>query len=375
MGSLYNFSRFDGLRPEDISKFAQQRFFDLIKDPVRLGERILPFVQREDWREEVGQLSFRPVASAIIAPDSPLPRGPLGTERSVSYDILKGGRKYALNESEVRKLRETFFPGARVTPDQIFRSRPYSLANALVTGYLDRAEAMRWEVLSTGTYALPSAGADHVVDYGFDMSHKVTISVGADQWNTPASADGLSDIEAWDAILFQDTGAHASMVVMSTKQLSNLLAQDLTREKLAIAGYGGIGGMVVAQATQQAITFFPDQLNAYLARRGIGPVVTYDRMYNAYDEHGATQPAPTRFLDADTVVMIAPTPIDGGGLIPGGTSVGYQADGPVVENNFAPGLHVWMAEQDEPFEIYIKSVFWTLPIITDPRCVLNAIVQ
>lgn len=374
-GSLYNFAKYDGLRPEDISRFSTRRFFDLIQNPTRLGERILPFVQTEDWAQAVGQLSFRPVASAVIAPDSVLPRGPLGTYRAVTFDILKVGRKYALNESEIRKLRDIFFASQRPTPDQIFRSRPYNLANALVVGYLDLAEAMRWEVLQTGSYQIRGGSTGGIVNYGLDNSHKVTISTSADQWNTAATADGLDDIQAWDDILFTDTGVHASMIVMSTKQLNNLLAQETTKERLAISGLAGLGGQLAATATQKALTFFADQLNAYLARRSIGPVVTYDRMYNLMDEAGNTQPTSTRFLADDRVVMIAPTPIDGGGLIPGGTSVGYQADGPVVENNFRPGLHVWMTEKDEPYEVEMKSAAWTLPILTDPRTVLNAKVQ
>lgn len=373
MAGGYNFTRFDGLRPEDVAKFAQERFRDLIQNPTRIGERILPFVQRDDWTASVGRLSFRPVASTIIGPDSPLPRGPLGTDSERTYSALKGGRKYDLKESELRKLRQVFHPGARPTPAEIFNSRPYQLTNALVTGYLDLAEQMRWEALSTGYYTIPGTGGQ--VDYGLDANHRVTISTANDQWDKPSTADGLDDILAWSDQLEDSTGGKATQIFMSTKQLENLLAQESTRERLAVAGYGGIGGQVTAQTTQVKMEFFPDHLNAYLARRGIGPIITYDRRYNLHSELTNTQPVATRYLHEDRVVMISATPVDGSIGFDGGTAVGYQLEAPVVENDFNPGLFVWMAEQDEPFEVAIKSVFWTLPIIGDPRTVLNAKVQ
>lgn len=367
---LYNLSHFDGLRPEDISKFATKRFMDLVQNPTRLGERLLPFVQRDDWTEEVGRVSFRPVASAVIAPDSVLPSGPLGTESTQRYSILKGGMKYTLNESELRKLRDIFLPGRRVTPAEIFRARPYQLANALVTGYLDLAEAQRWEVLSKGTYTIPNTSV--AVDYGVAGGNKFALT-NTDTWDAAATADGLDDIQTWADAMKTDIGAYPRLIVMSTKQLNNLLAQAATRTRLAIAGYAGIGGTVTGSATQAKIEFFRDQLNAYLARREIGPVVTYDRMYNKFDFTGAAQPAATRFLHENRVVVIGPAAVDGGFGFDNG--FGYQVDGPVVENNFAPGLYTWMAEQDEPFEVAMKSVFWTLPILTDPRTLMCGTVQ
>lgn len=369
MGSLYDLTQFDGLRPEDISMFARQRFMDLIQNPTRLGERILPFVQVDDWRVESGKVSFRNVASAIIGPDSPLPRGPLGTLSEKAYDILKGGRKYALNESELRKLREVFFSNGRPSPQQIFRSRPYQLANALVLGYLDRAEQMRWEALTTGQYVIPGSGGV-AVDWALDPTHQISLT-GNDSWDDATNADGLADLEAFDDLIYEATGAHSAYTVMSKKQLNNLLAQTKTRQKLAANGAYGIGGQVAPAANQAIMDFFQDQLNAYLARRMIGPVVTYDRMYNEFDDVAATQPVTTRFLHEDYFVMVGETPVDGVELPGYGTATGYTADGPVVENDFAPGLYTWFAMQDEPYEVFVKSVFWTLPIIKDARTIVS----
>lgn len=359
--SLYNFARFDGLRPEDIAKFATKRFEDLTRDPVRLGERVLPWEKRDEWTEEVGKLTFRPVASAVIAPDSVLPLGPLGTDSSATYDILKAGRKYRLIESEIKKLRQVFHAGQRVSAETIIRSRPYQLANALVVGYLDLAEAMRWEVLTTGQYVIPRSG-NVAVDYGLPASHKVTLTT-TDRWSQSASADGLQDLLDWDDALLNATGSHSAYTFMSTTAVQQLLAQDKVRQKLAIAGYAGIGGMVAQAGTQQAMEFFMDQLNAYLARYQVGPVIVYDRKYNLYDEIGNTQPTLTRYLPVDRFAMVGQPGIE---TNPGfGNGFGYQIDGPVVQNNFNPGLYVWLTEQDEPYEVQIKSEGWTLPILMD----------
>jgi len=367
----YNFAQFDGLRPEDISAFAQFRFRDEIENPTRLGERILPFVTQEDWRVSTGRMKFRPVASGIIAPDSPLPTGPLGTFDERDYGLLKGGMKYRLIESEIRKLIEIFRNGRRATAEEIMRSRPYQLANALVTGYLDRAEAMRWEVLTTGEYVIPNSGGTVKIDYGFEASQKIALTLG-DRWDQASTADGLDDLLAWDDLIYQNIGVHSSFTVISRRALTNLLAQDKTKTRLANAGYAGIGGQVAPSTNQLGIPFFIDSVNAYLNRYGVGQLVLYDRMYNSSDHYGDTgQPTLTRFMAENAFVMVAPTAIDGGLGFDGGTATGLQADGPVVENGMTPGLYVWLTEQDEPYEVQVKSVFWTVPVIHDPRTIVS----
>mgnify|MGYP001167357418 FL=1 len=367
----YNFAQFDGLRPEDIAAFARFRFRDEIENPTRLGERILPFVQQDDWRVSTGRLKFRPVASAIIAPDSPLPTGPLGTFDERDYGLLKGGQKYRLIESEIRKLIEIFHNGRRATGEEIIRSRPYELANALVTGYLDRAEAMRWEVLTTGEYVIPNSGGTVKIDYGFEPTQKIALTL-TDKWDQAATADGLADLLEWDDLIYQNIGVHSQFTVISRTALTNLLAQEATKTRLANAGYAGIGGMVAPNANQLGIPFFIDSVNAYLNRYGVGPLVLYDRMYNSADPYGgAGQPTLTRFMAENAFVMVAPTAIDGGFGFDGGTATGLQADGPVVENGMTPGLYVWLAEQDEPYEVQVKSVFWTVPVIHDPRTIVS----
>lgn len=366
----YNFAQFDGLRPEDIAAFARFRFEDQIRDPVRLGERILPFVQQEDWRVTTGRMKFRPVASAIIGPDSPLPTGPLGTFDERDYGLLKGGQKYRMIESEVRKLIEIFRNG-RSGPEVIARSEPYRLANALVTGYLDRAEAMRWEALTTGEYVIPNSGGSVKVDYGFEGTQKIALTL-TDRWDQAATADGLDDLLAWDDLIYQNIGVHSSFTVISRKALTNLLAQNATKTRLANAGYAGIGGQVTSNTNQLGIPFFIDSVNAYLNRYGVGPLVLYDRMYNSTNHYGGDgQPTLTRFMAEKAFVMVAPTAIDGGMGFDQGTATGLQADGPVLENGMTPGLYVWLTEQDEPYEVQVKSVFWTVPVIHDPRTIVS----
>lgn len=367
----YNFAQFDGLRPEDISAFAQFRFRDEIENPTRLGERILPFVTQEDWRVSTGRLKFRPVASGIIAPDSPLPTGPLGTFEERDYGLLKGGMKYRLIESEIRKLIEIFRNGRRATGQEIIRSRPYQLANALVTGYLDRAEAMRWEVLTTGEYVIPNSGGTVKIDYGFEPTQQIALT-STDSWDEPTTADGLADLLDWDELLYDNIGVHSEFTVMSRQALVNLLDQNATKTKLANAGYAGIGGQVTSNTNQLQMDFFIDSVNRYLARYGVGPIILYDRKYNSADHYGGTgQPTLTRFMAEDAFVMVAPTAIDGGLGFDGGTAVGLQADGPVVENGMTPGLYTWLTEQDEPYEVQVKSVFWTVPVIHDPRTIVS----
>lgn len=369
--SLYDLSQFDGLRREDISGFARFRFADEIQNPRRLGERILPFVQVDDWQVEASRFRFRPVASAIIGPDSPLPRTPLGTFDSRIYGLLKGGRKTELKESEIRKLRQIFGRNGRRTPEQVLNSEPYMFADGLVRGYLDLAEAMRWEALTTGTYVIPNSNGTMEVDFGFEANQQIALTT-TDLWSASATADGLGDILAWNDLVYTALGVNSEYTVISRQALENLLAQEATKTRLANAGYAGIGGVVAPNANQLGIPFFIDSVNGYLARYGVGPLVLYDRTYDESDPYGGDgQRVTRRFLPANAFVMVAPTPVDGGTGFGRGTSVGYQADGPVTENEDEPGIFVWLTERDEPFEIAVKSVFWTLSIISDPRVIVS----
>lgn len=368
--SLYNFSQYDGLRPEDLAGYARRRFRDLIENPVRLGERTLPWAPVDDWKVSAGQVSFRGVASAVIGPDSVLPRGPLGTFAEREYEILKTGLKYSLIESEIRKLRQIFYPNARPNVEQIMRAGPYGFANLLTVGYLDRAEAMRIEALTTGRYVIPNSNGASVVWDSVPANHKVAL-LGTDAWTDYVNADGLEDLLNFNQQLIDDIGVGSEYTVMSKTAFNHLIAQTKTRNKVYAFNGNIAQQMIVGQNGNLAN--FPavemDAINAYLARNDCGPIILYDRQYQEFDFRGSTQPTMRRFLPENAFYMVAGQPIEGSMNpdIPEASATGYTADGPTVENDFRSGLYIWLAEQDEPFEIAIKSVGWVLPVITDGR--------
>lgn len=370
---MYDLSSLDGLRPGELNNFARVRFADLIQNPVRLGERVLPWVTSEDYEIEVGRVNFRPVAASILGMDSPLPRRPLGTLESREYSLLKMGHKYTMIESEIKKLRDAYKLG-RLSPAQWARTRPYAFANALVEGFLDRAEAMRWQALADGVIPLPLGGVN--IDYGIPATHQDTLT-GTDVWTDTDDADGLSDLLAWDGQIYDDTGRHAEVIFMHRADLNHLLAQDSTKQRLQ-ATFGTTGQQInAANGFLEGAVLTVNQLNAWLALHEIGPVVLYDRRYVDMDDVGNSAPTPTYFLPEGKVVMVAPRPVDGGmsAGVPGASAVGYCADGPVVENSFESGVYIWMAEIDEPFEVAVKGAQWALPVVVDPNTIFQAQVR
>lgn len=367
---MFNFEQFDGLRPGELTAFARRRFADLIQNPVRLGERVLPWVKTEDYEVAVGRVNFRGVASAIIAMDSPLPRGPLGTFSAEKYMLLKLGMKHTMIESELKKMRDVLNL-RRLAPQDFARLQPYRLANSLVEGYLDRAEAMRWQALANGVIPLQKGEVE--VDYNIPATHQETLT-GADAWNDADDADGLADLVAWSQQVYDDTGRHVEVWFMHQTEFNALLAQDSTQQKLRLA-YGTTGQQInAAGGNFDNVGMTINMVNSYLGLHGIGPIRLYDRRYNDFSFTGGGQPVPTYFLPEGKVVGVAPQPIDGGTSIdlPGASATGYCADGPVAENNFAPGLHVWFTEQDEPLEVAVKSAGWALPVISDPNTIFQA---
>lgn len=357
--ALYDFSSYSGLEPGQITSFARKRFRDLVENPLRVGERILPWASVEDYEISTGKVNFRGIANAVIGMDSELPRGPLGTWSERQYSILKTGMKYEMIESELLKMKQ-LLDRRRLQPRDFASLPPFRLANALVNAYLDRAEQMRWAALANGTIQLRPGIS---VDYPIPVAHQVTLA-GTDLWTDYANADGLADILAWDDQVYDTTGRHLEVIFMSRTAFNHLISQTATLDKLR-AAFGTTGQQVAGSTT--GIRPTRSSVNAWLAQNEIGPVVLYDRKYQEFDFTGATQPQVTRFLPENKVVGVAPTPIEGGVDVdvPGATATGYAADGPVAENGFNPGLYVWFTEKDEPLEVAVKSAGWTLPVITD----------
>lgn len=369
--SLFNdLTQHEALEKGAITQFAQRRFRDLVENPTRLGEQILPWVSVEDYTVATGRVEFRGIANAIIAMDSPLPRGPLGTLSEREFALLKTGLKYSMIESELKHMRD-LLALRRLAPEDFARLRPYQLANALVTAYADRAEAMRWQALANDSIPLRSGVS---VAYGVPAAHKATLS-GTDRWSEAATADGLADLLDWDGQVYDETGGHVQAWVMSRAEFNYLIEQTATRNKIQ-----GFSGSTADQINAANGTPTPGQritigaVNAYLAAQEVGPIVLYDRKYNEYDTKGGSQPVATRFLPENKVVGVAPRPVDGGISIdvPGSTALGYCADGPVAENDFQPGLHVWFQAQMEPLEVSVLSVGWALPVIVNPNTLFQA---
>lgn len=353
-----------------ISDFARYVFENEVKGRRRLGERILPWVRQEDYEVSTGQVQFRSVAATILGEDSPLPRTPGATFAAQAYALLKLGRKTEVKESELKKLKEAFQLG-RLSPENWATMAPFRFANALTVGFLDRAEWMRWQALSTGEIPLRDGV---VVDYNVPATHQDILTTTA-RWDQSATADGLADLLEYADQVRASTGRKIEVFFMSSQALEYLLAQESTQSKLALA-FGTIGQQVAA-GMSGTTGFLPtnELVNRYLAQYGIiGGIRVYDADFMDDDPVGGSQPVLRRFLAENRIVGVAPTPVDGGmsAGVAGATATGYSALGPTAENNFEPGHYVWLERVMEPYTVAVKGTGWALPVITDPRTLFFA---
>lgn len=374
---LYRLDMLNGLRPEDFADFTLARRLDELKAPTRLGERILPKRTVDEYVVGSGNISFRPVVAAVVAPGSLFPSGPLNTFSSREWQILKKGLEYSMNELEMLKMRD-FVAGIDdpegFEPSDALENRFFSLADALRVGEEDLTEKQRWACLAADSYTIPNTSL--AVTWGIPGSHKYNL-VGTAQWTDATNADGLLDLmnASKDSVALY--GQPVVTWVMSTEAFILLTSQAKTISRLNAMGAFALGSQInatLATAGNYSQLVTPEMVSTYLNRQrnlanSTGTtganIILYDGTYNEFDHWGNTQPVSTRFLPTNKVVGLTATPITGE-ILPTpriGTAVGYYADGPVAENDFASGTFIWSEYQRYPLMVRMMMASWGLPIV------------
>lgn len=374
---LYRLDNLNGLRPEDIADFTLARRLDELKAPSRLGERILPKRTVDEYVVGAGNIFFRPVVAAVVAPGSLFPSGPLSTFSSREWQILKKGLTYSMNELEIRTMRD--FASGIDDPENFeasdaLENRFFSLVDACRIGEEDLTEKQRWACLASDSYTIPNTSL--AVNWGVPGSAKYNL-VGTAAWTDAANADGLLDLMNASKDSVAVGSGPVLTWIMPTEAFILLTSQAKTISRLNAMGAFALGSQInttLATAGNYSQLVTPEMVSSYLNRQrnlsnstgtAGASIILYDGTYNEFDHYGNTQPVSTRYLPLNKVVGLTGTPITGE-ILPTpriGTSIGYYADGPVAENDFTPGTFVWSEYQRYPLKVQVLMAAYGLPIV------------
>lgn len=209
-------------------------------------------------------------------------------------------------------------------------------------------ELMRGQVLSTGAISLVAdSGVTHAVDFAVPSGQKV---VPATKWTDGSGAstgNPFDDLAAWHQLYIDASGAPAGAI--------------LTTQRVAVH----LANRLQAAYPQQPVG--QTALSAYLADRGLPPILPYDRRFEAYDG------TKTRVYPEGSLTFLpgADSPV-------GRTELGItqeavqQVQNRILAAEQAPGVTVVTLGQDNPVQRAVKAAALGLPVLQDADSIVIA---
>ena len=226
---------------------------------IKGGAQILPLSAFDAKAIKLSRPGFN-----IVKENMPFFKASLDIDEELRQKLLMIG------ESQVEYIKQVV---ARIFDDNM-----RLIENAAVS-----REAMRMQLLTTGSVVIASNGQGYLYDYGLAEYQKQTVKKS---WSDP-TADIIGDLQEYQDIMVEKTGVKPTRLVMRTKQFRNIMNNDFIKNSIYVFAQGK------ANASENAIkTFLTEQL-------GITSIALYDKGY--YDLDGNYQ-----FFIADDVVVMLP---------------------------------------------------------------------
>jgi hypothetical protein len=210
-------------------------------------------------------------------------------------------------------------------------------------------EVMRGQLLSTGIVSLTADdGTTHTVDFEIPAAQKVT---PATKWTDAAGAstgDPFRDLTQWHNDVYIDASGGSAGVIVTTSRVALHLANRLQ-----------------AAYPQQPVG--QNALAAYMADRGLPPIITYDRRLEAYDG------TKTRVFPEGTLVFLPGADAPVGRTELGITQEAVQQVGrQILAADQAAGVTIVTLGQDNPVQRAIKAAAIGLPVLQDTDSIVIA---
>lgn len=254
---------------------------DYFKDLERnytLGDTLFPETKVDDI--EVDMImggNNLPVSASVHAWDTEAEIGDRDGFDVVKMELALIKRKIKLAERDIVKLQN---PRTNNELRNVLANL-FNDAENMVNSVRTRAEAMRFEVLTTGKLVFNENGFEGTLDYGVPAGHRATTAIS---WLDPA-ANPLKDLKDWQSKIQTDTGVKP-MRVLTSERVAGALEDHITVRQ-------AVNGNNAQMVTR-------DDLNNFLAKKGLPVIAVDDRSYRVRDGKGY---APKRFVAEDTLTM------------------------------------------------------------------------
>lgn len=287
----------------------------------------------------VGRTGLLPVAS-FRSYDAETPIGGLQGLKRMTVELPPIGQKNRIGEYDQLRQRDgNVF-------DTVALNSILRMTQTLVRAVSDRMEYERGKAIENGTTDISDNGFVQSADWGRSASHDVSLD-----WDDPATAPILDDIDAIKTQYLNDMGALPGVMVTSTRVIAKIArSNDFRALASSIAGE-------ITMVTRETI-------NTVLQSYGLPPFVIYDRRVN-FD--GTVQ----RIL-SDNKVFFLPEPVDPDdeeGTQFGGTFWGrtLESDEPDygIEPAEQPGIVAATWKTRDPIGLWVHTNAIGLPVIAN----------
>lgn len=237
-------------------------YIQTVERDYTLGDTLFPETKIDDIEAEMilGGNNL-PVIASIHAWDTESEIGDRDAFDVVKMELALVKRKIRLAEKDIVRLQT---PRSNAELNRVLANL-YNDAENMVDSVRARFEAMRFEALATGKLNFEENGYSAVLDYGASDDHRVTAN-----W-AEADADPIADLKTWQSLIASDTGVRPTRVLTSERVAG--LIEDNPNVRMSIFGNAN-----------QVVT--REDLNTFLARKGLPTIATEDRTYRVRSGKG-----------------------------------------------------------------------------------------
>jgi hypothetical protein len=278
-------------------------------------------------------------------------------------DMPVGERKEAIIElaqlEEMHRINSEQFMRLSSSDEMIRNSEGLAIVERgqILRRRLERlTEWMRWQAFVNGslTITYPRTNSQLAIDYGYLAGHKPTVSTS---WSDHANSDPVSDIDAWQQLVADDSGHLGTRVHLTSATAKHIILSE------SLNGYFNVPDGQPFRATLDQV--------AQLLSAGTQFIV-HDAGYRP-QESGAsrTDAAHTRYLPQNKVLVTTDYQIEGENIadtLNGGVeiSAGYDS------TSLLPGPQSEVILDHMTKNRYLREGAARIVRIIHPECFLSA---
>lgn len=318
-------------------------------------ELVLDYTNQLDQQPEMGDMLFPtrkiediefgiikggnnlPVAASVHAWDSESEIAGRDGFEIAKAELAKIQRKIRLAEKEIIKIQN---PRTNSELKAVLENL-FDDAAKMEESVRTRANAMRFEVLTTGKLTFDENGYTGEVDYKVPAGHKETITT---PW-TDADADILGDLQRWQDKIYTDTGVRPIRALTSLRVAR--LAQSNANIQAAVYGTNAVGRRVSLA-----------QLNTLLESEGLPIMATEEAQYRKQNADGSY--TSYRYVPEDALVIFPEGTL--GELIYGVTAEELELQGdPNFDTNLVGNVVLTVTKTSDPVARWTKAAATALP--------------